>query len=340
MMDVFSGSSAYCGIGSGCEAVGRATAAVIGPFALPVLGLLGLGTLYLGLDTGGRARHPRAFRALSLLGGAAALVLLAVQALWIGRFCSLCVVVDLSALLVATLASGARLDPDPMARWSGWTLLLLALLAPLGWPLVRQTPAPSSLLASYQRSGHITVIEFTDFHCPFCRRAHPKIQAALESFGDRIHFVRLLTPLSEKMGSAMNAARAAHCAAQQGREDAMADTLFVTNDLSVDGCRKLAARVGMDPSAHDRCVQDPDTDASIHKNVQLLRRLGFVGLPTVYVGGERLVGARSEQVYRAAIERAAGTTLGVRGRTYFAVALILFLSIAILGYEVEAKQAS
>jgi predicted DsbA family dithiol-disulfide isomerase/uncharacterized membrane protein len=214
-----------------------------------------------------------------------------------------------------------------------WSLLgFLCVMAPLVWPRVRpEAPVPGPLLGYYQH-GRINVVEFADFECPHCRDLHGRLKAMFGAYGDRVHFTRLHAPLPSH-ADARGAARGSVCAEAQGKNEPMADRLFTQRDLTPPAVRKAAAELGLDMAKFDACLADPKTDARIDADIALLESAGFEGLPTTYVGAERILGAQPDEVFRDALDAAArgeGQT-GVPAWAYVGGFIALVLGIAHLG---------
>lgn len=183
-----------------------------------------------------------------------------------------------------------------------WALLgLCCALAPLAWPRVRpEAPVPAEILA-YYRPGRLNVVEFADFECPHCRALHARLKALLAEHGDRVNFTRLHAPLPMHP-NARAAARAAVCAEKLGKGEPMADELFALPKLSSKSMRQAALDVGLDGAAFDACLLDPKAEARVAYDFSVLERTGLRGLPTTYVGAQRILGAQPDEVFRDAIE--------------------------------------
>jgi predicted DsbA family dithiol-disulfide isomerase len=247
-------------------------------------------------------------------------------------------VADTMALLIAGGAVGrhlaARGEPsEPGDRraellqpWGWVTLCLLAVGGPLLWPKVRPLPpVPAGIRALYA-PDKINVVEFADFQCGHCRDLHPRLKRVVKEYGDRVNFIRLHKPLSSHPLS-RGAARAAVCAAEQGQEEAMADRLFAAKLLTRAENRKWAQQLGLDLVAFDECVVDPATDARISREASLLTGPEFLGLPTTYVQGQKLVGSRGDEAYRDAL-RLAAQGEGNRGIPGWAFLLLVAAVVA------------
>ena len=338
LSDYIADTPSFCSAGSGCGAVRASELSHIqlgaGSFVpLPAFGLAGFALLFAASLTSRRATQVAA-----AVGGLVAAFLLYAQAFVLHQFCWLCVTTDVSALVAAGAAFmlQPRVWEDELrARlrgWAWWALGALAVLAPLLWPSVKLAPpVPSAVLALYQ-PGKINVVEFADFECPACRRFAGILKAALASYGDRAHFVRLNKPLLMHP-FARDAARAAVCAEAQHKAEPMADALFATPDLSPPGIDRVAAEVGLDAEAFERCMLDPATDARVERESNMLVPPELEGLPTTYIGGRRLLGVQSPEVVADALERAArgeGST-GISGYVYVPIVALLTLLILRLG---------
>ena len=92
------------------------------------------------------------------------------------------------------------------------------------------------------------------------------------------------------MTPAREATRAYLCASAQGRGDAMADWLFSADDVSAGSCTKQAATLGLDLSRFVACVVDPATEATVTREAAAIEAADFQGLPTVWIGAQRLIG--------------------------------------------------
>jgi protein-disulfide isomerase len=347
----------FCGSGSGCDTVRRSGYGYL-PLPLgeaghavpvPFLGLIGFAVL-LGVTLLPVSRWRRWLTAsAAYLGGAIALGLVWIQARYVGQFCSLCLAVDGSAVLAAAaVASLGRRGWDsvdqaprllPPATWA--VLAAVAIATPLLWQEARPRPPVPTGIAAFYVPGKINVVEFADFQCPHCRNLHFRLKALLSEYGNRVNFVRLNAPL-EYHPHARLAARAAICAGQQGREGPMTDFLFVSNDLRLDSIRRTARELGLDQDGFQSCLEDDATKARVERELSLLHEAGFDGLPTTYVGAERLVGAVPDEVFVDALEKAkrGDAERGVPAPVYFGLAAAVAAGAVALGRFGRRKRAA
>src|SRR6058998_3382945 len=105
-------------------------------------------------------------------------------------------------------------------------------------------------------SAPIELIEFSDFQCPYCQRAHPTVKQVLDSYGGRIRLVYRHYPLPNHP-NARPAAEAAQCANEQGKFWQYHDRLFGDpGKLSDADLKKTASDLGLDSARFNKCVDD------------------------------------------------------------------------------------
>jgi uncharacterized membrane protein/thiol-disulfide isomerase/thioredoxin len=216
---------------SGCAAVKQTVFASFLGVPTPVFGLLGfllVGTL--ALTQGKTARNVQlAVAAIAALVG---LGLLGVQAL-LGVWCKLCLVADTSASLAFGMSLWRRLgawDP-PEARLSRGALasaIAAALAVPIALGVLKKPVVPDVIAREIAQTpeGEVTLVDFADYECPFCRMTHAILAPLLAEHHDHVRVVRKNVPLTRLHPHALDAARAACCGEQMGKGDAMSDALF------------------------------------------------------------------------------------------------------------------
>jgi predicted DsbA family dithiol-disulfide isomerase/uncharacterized membrane protein len=319
-VEYYGGSQAFCASGGGCDAV-RASAIGQGVGQLlPALGMLGFAVLLVATLVRAQWLQLAALSAAAT-AGIVGVVLLGLQAFALHVFCKICVGADSAGILAGAFAwpllrrRGPLPSDSARARGAWLAALVLSAGGPLAWAISRPSQAPAFVVALGQH-GKLNVVELSDFECPFCRAMHPSLKQALARYGERVHFVRKSYPLPLHR-HARTAARAYLCAEQQGRGEAMADRLFAAHDLSQEGCAKQAEAVGLDMPRFAQCVDAPETDQQITRDVELIKHAGMNGLPTVWIGNEALIGydqAKGAARYTAVLERVAAGRAAPRGR--------------------------
>jgi protein-disulfide isomerase len=137
----------------------------------------------------------------------------------------------------------------------------------------------------------VTLVEFADFECPFCGRAHPIVKDVLARMDGDIRFVHRHFPLTQAHPHALSAALAAEAAGAQGQFWPMHDTLFENQDaLENDDLISYAEELGLDL---ERFVADFENETHLDKVRNDFRsgvRSGVNGTPTFFVDGERFDG--------------------------------------------------
>lgn len=162
----------------------------------------------------------------------------------------------------------------------------------------------------------VTIIEFSDFQCPYCARAAQTIEQLLEKRSQDIRFVYMHFPLSSHPW-ARPAAIAATCAAQQDPEAfwALHDQYFanqrsLTPGNVIEQSRQYLAGSGIDLETWAACASDRDSDAYqataavVDEQMALGSRHGVSGTPGFFVNGRYLNGAQPLEVFEAAIDEA------------------------------------
>ncbi len=342
LLDYTSPEPAFCGGGSGCAEV-RASGyghLPLGPVMLPVpaLGVTAFASLFFVSFFVARAAWLSVLRVAVSLGALSALVFIALQAK-MGHFCVLCLVVDGAALLVVPLPF--LLPNKPQGRPAGFRLttpawmglLGLSLLAPLLFPrVVKPNPVPPVIVSMY-RPGEVTVLEFFDFQCPHCRHLSPELKKIVGEF-PQAKLLYGYTPLPGHEGAHI-AARLTICAAEQDKEAQLAERFFVQEDFSDDALLKTALEEIPDQEALRECLASSRPDDRIQNDIAAIRAAGFVGLPTTYVGGLRLLGVQDTMAYRDAISKASAgkDRSGLPGWAYWVLVGLLVALVAAFGRD-------
>lgn len=160
----------------------------------------------------------------------------------------------------------------------------------------------------------ITVVEFTDFQCPYCKRfvetSFPSLNRDYIDTG-KVRWVARDLPLKFHP-NARKAAQAAHCAGEQGRYWEMRDTLFRNNrKLGPEQLIQYAAPTEIDPDPFADCLASERYLEQIDRDAQLAQSIRVTGTPTFVIGkpqgltlsGKRVVGAKKQAVFGAEFDR-------------------------------------
>jgi uncharacterized membrane protein/predicted DsbA family dithiol-disulfide isomerase len=299
----------FCAVGGGCDAVRHTAFAAPLGIPMPAIGVAGFVAIGVAaLLPSARARIVQLV--LSVGAGLVGLLLLGVQA-WLGDLCPYCCVADGCGIASALVAAGrvwlaADVAPPRLLSYAAAASLGVAALLPLAAGL-RASPAPQIIRDEIARTprGAVTIVDFVDFECPFCRMTHAELEPILDAHRERIRLVRIQVPLRSHR-HALDAARAACCGDRLGKADAMADALFAApvEQLTPEGCEKIAQSLGLPLDAYRSCVADPASDARIAADRARFNAAGGYALPTIWIDERELVGAQPGEVLAKALHHA------------------------------------
>ncbi|OGE75465.1 MAG: hypothetical protein A3C85_03140 [Candidatus Doudnabacteria bacterium RIFCSPHIGHO2_02_FULL_48_21] len=159
----------------------------------------------------------------------------------------------------------------------------------------------------------VTIIEFSDFQCPFCRKLWretlPQLKSQYIDTG-KAKFVYRDYPLSSLHPSAQKAAEAAECAGDQGKYWEMHDKMFEQQDkqgentveFSVADIKTWAGQIGLDKAAFDSCLDGSKYQAEVEKDASDAIAAGLTGTPGTIVNGRLLRGSQPFEAFKAVIE--------------------------------------
>ena len=149
----------------------------------------------------------------------------------------------------------------------------------------------------------VTIVEFSDYECPFCVRAEPTVKEVLDAYPGKIKLVYRDYPLPMHK-QAPKAAEAAHCAGDQGKYWEMHDKLFAANGKLAPADLKASARQisGIDAGKFDQCLDSGSKAAEVEKNRKAGEDAGVSGTPAFFINGRLLSGAQPAEAFKAAID--------------------------------------
>jgi protein-disulfide isomerase len=166
----------------------------------------------------------------------------------------------------------------------------------------RQTIATANSPSLGPANAPVEIVEFSDFQCPFCLRAHPTVDQVLKTYGDRVRFVYRHYPLPGHP-NARPAAEAAECAAEQGKFWPYHDKLFASQSrLSEADLKQDAAELGMDASKFNACVDSHKYAAKVEADLHAGQEAGVDGTPAFFVNGRLISGAQPFEAFKKMID--------------------------------------
>jgi protein-disulfide isomerase len=163
-------------------------------------------------------------------------------------------------------------------------------------------------LAHDQRRGaaatKVTIVEFSDFQCPFCKRAEPTVKGVLDKYGKDVSLVWMNQPLPFH-DHAMDAATAFQAAARQGGDKAwkLHDKMYDNNTaLTRADIEKYAGEVGLNTSKFKKDWDDPKIKSEVEADQKAATAAGANGTPTFFINGRELVGAQPQDAFEKLID--------------------------------------
>ena len=153
----------------------------------------------------------------------------------------------------------------------------------------------------------VTIIEFSDFQCPFCSRVNPTLARIRDRYGDSVRIVFRDLPILQIHPQAAKAAEAASCANDQGKFWEMHDTLFANQQrLDVASLKNHAATLGLDAAAFEKCLDGGKYTAEWQKDSADAEKAGVQSTPAFFVNGRPIVGAVPYEQFAEVIDEELG----------------------------------
>lgn len=146
----------------------------------------------------------------------------------------------------------------------------------------------------------VTIVEFSDFNCPYCRRfAQDTLYALLDRYPDQIHFVYRDFPVV----GGYQAALAANCANEQGAFWEYHDLLYSGRlELGRSAYTSYAQELGLDTDALDACIDEERYADEVQADANEAASLGATGTPTFFINGIPFVGAQPLSSFTSVID--------------------------------------
>jgi protein-disulfide isomerase len=159
----------------------------------------------------------------------------------------------------------------------------------------------------------ITIIEFNDYQCPFCKRFRDEtLDLIIDQYGDNIKYVLMDFPITSIHPQAFIAHIAARCAGEQNRYFEYHDKLFANQLLwskfppesedEINELKKYAEELRLDKSRFDQCLDSKKYAEDILNNMQEGVNAGVTGTPAFFINGQIVRGAQPFRVFQQIIE--------------------------------------
>ena len=201
-----------------------------------------------------------------------------------------------------------RLDLENQARMKHYRTGLEALRKK--WAVTLSFAAPQFVTelddgvspAKGSTNPAVTIVEFSDFECPFCSEVQPVLKQVMQSYGKDVRLVFKHMPLEGHRYS-LPAARAAYCAAEQDRFWQFHDALFASRNLSPARFDEIAAELGLGVPKFQACLNSEHSRAAIVRDIETARLFRIESTPSFIVNGKLIKGALSFADFQKIIER-------------------------------------
>jgi protein-disulfide isomerase len=147
-------------------------------------------------------------------------------------------------------------------------------------------PYPGAVLGNPE--GKVTLVEFSDFACTFCRQSVAEVEQLIAANPDLRVVMRELPILSPQSA---DAAKMALAAAEQGKYAAFHRAMFAAGRPGPETIAAAARTAGLDMARAQKVIADPRTEAELSRNLDFARQLNFSGTPSWVAGDQLLSGA-------------------------------------------------
>jgi len=152
-------------------------------------------------------------------------------------------------------------------------------------------------------SAPVTLVEFSDFQCPFCARVRPTLMRVKEAYGDRVRIVWKDFPLTSIHPQAFKAAEAGQCAREQGKFWEYHDRMFANQQaLQPEFLKKYAADAGLAAAAFNTCLDSARHAERVKSQIGEGTGLGVSSTPSVFINGRMLSGAQPYEAFASIID--------------------------------------
>lgn len=150
----------------------------------------------------------------------------------------------------------------------------------------------------------VTIIEYSDFHCPFCRRVQPTLTELLEKYKGKVRLVYKHLPLDQLHPNARRVSEASYCAGKQDKFWAFHDAVYAdtSSDASDATLTRYATAAGLDVAAFTACLAGPEAREAVARDLAQGEALGLSSTPGFFVNGREVRGAQPIEAFTAIID--------------------------------------
>jgi protein-disulfide isomerase len=168
-------------------------------------------------------------------------------------------------------------------------------------PIVRVSAEGAPFKGS--QSAPITIVEFSDFQCSYCKRVLNVLNQVLERYPDKVKLAFRDFPIVNIHPHAQKAAEAAHCAAEQGKFWEYHDLLFEKQEaIPTTNFAEYAKALGLDVTTFQACIDSRKHKETVERNYADGVKAGVSGTPAFFINGRPLSGAQPLEAFKAVID--------------------------------------
>ena len=149
----------------------------------------------------------------------------------------------------------------------------------------------------------VTIVEFSDFHCPYCRAVQPTLRQVLAKYPGKVRLVYKHVPLDSLHPQARRASEASWCANEQGRFWEFHDRVYAASaDASDAALARFVSEASLDKAAFQTCLASGRAGAPIERDVEQGSEHGLTGTPGFFVNGRLLSGNQPLSAFEQVID--------------------------------------
>jgi protein-disulfide isomerase len=170
-------------------------------------------------------------------------------------------------------------------------------------PVFRAEVASDGFPTRGPAQAPVTIVEFSDFHCPYCRAVQPTLTQLLRKYPGKVRLVYRHLPLDGLHPQARHVAEASWCADQQQKFWAFHDQVYAAGpDASDAALARLAKASGLDMGEFESCLASGRAREPVQKDVEEGSGHGLTGTPGFFVNGRPLTGNQPLSAFTAIID--------------------------------------
>lgn len=202
-----------------------------------------------------------------------------------------------------------RLDLESRLKFDKYKAAVSELIGRANIETFLSEPVPPSSRINAEgpsrgpRDAPVTIVEFSDFQCPYCKQAAISLKPVIQNYGSKVRFVFKQMPLPIHP-DAFKAAQASVCAGEQGKFWEYHDILFSSGELSEQALKKHASDLGLRSSEFNTCLSSEASAGIVRRDIQEAMQAGIQGTPTFFVNGRIMRGTKSAEDFKNVIDQA------------------------------------